>query len=88
MFECASRRSLLLTCHWLLNDVGADNEGERGHETRRYLKRALKTRTLAEQQRTLGGCCTFSKKYVEFFFKLMSRFGSAFEADCLCQMKL
>lgn len=35
--------------------------------------RALKTRTLAEEQRTLGGCGAFSKiaaKYVELLLKL------------------
>lgn len=51
----------------LLDDVGADSRGSREDmrcsaicRVSSATKRASKTRTLAEEQRTLGGCGAFS----------------------------
>lgn len=58
---------LLLTCHWLLRDVRADSRG-REEDMRcgaickvSSATRALKTRTMTEEQRTVRRCGALSK---------------------------
>lgn len=89
---CGGGCSLLLTCHWLLGDVGPDNGGEGGYEMRRYRYSIFSHGGPKNKDTGWGTKDTWrlprfftdsGEKCWTFIKTEMNRFDLAFDLDCI-----